>query len=1135
MSYFIPLLDVFKRVLQWLASAWFFSLIGVLLIAALLWYQGPSLTFDGYAPLASEHWRLAVITLLLVAWGLYVAWWLARRARREPGSSDVERQMQDEVGLLAERMDAAMALSRRGKTRRQQALNPLPWYLIMGAPGSGKTTAIAHSGLQFPLSETPGATAIDGSGDTRPCRWWFSNEAVFLDTAGRYTCQEHPTDSTAWNALLDLLRNHRRRSPLNGVIVTLSVNDLLQPSDAQTLQSKAIRLRIDELYKRLGVVLPVYVMVTKCDLLPGFAEFFEHLGRDQRSQVWGMTFPMRQAQQLDAGLASFPAEFDALERQLQVRVLACMQQERELSRRALLYDFPNQFASIKGELGHFMTRVFQPNRYQLPTLVRGVYFTSGTQQSRGRSYFITRLMQEVICKEMGLIGSRLTRERRRWLRAGRLCLVVLTALLALGVGIGYQHKQSAVELMQQRTLELARLTRAFTDNGNVVAALPLLDEARQLSANALVREERPGLLERIGLKQVDPLGDEALALYRRLLHGTLMVPLVANLETALRRGDTANQDFLFETLRVYLMLGKRQHFDAVSVQAWADVAWFRELSQASEMQRQALSSHLAALLEDGTAGPEPLDKELVAHTRLTLASLSLSQRIYSRLKRQVLQQDLPAFSVDSAAGQDASSLLGRGSGAPLSRGVSGLFTVAGYRALRTMHEQAVANMAKESWILDRHEAALAAGNTQGMMASVLGLYYADYIGEWDNYLKDLQLVSLGTLGQAARVSNALSAADSPLRAVLMAAARETRLEDATAQENDQQLQRQTGTGLDIAHERLQSSLDDGAPGRVVEPSSHPVNQHFASLHALIDRPGSPLLVESLDLLKEAAQFFAGAEDARHAGTSAPSPEVLGRIKRMAEQLPVPLSTILLAIGNQGGALALGNERERLSALWRVSGAAFCRDAIAGRYPLVRGASREVTADDFGKFFSPGGLMDEFFNNQLAPYVDTSTSRWRWRTTGNVSMISSQAVLDQFQHGARIRDMFFVSGARQPSLRFALKPLEADAALGEVSLDIAGQPVVFDTDTPLGFTSITLPSGKGKDLVQLHAGDGLRSEGPWAWLRLLDQGRLSVEEGERFVLSFDFAGRKVRYLLQPSSVVHPFQRDTLEQFRCPAPF
>ncbi|MFJ4344278.1 type VI secretion system membrane subunit TssM [Pseudomonas sp. NPDC089401] len=1019
----------------------------------------------------------------IIDWPGRVLRWLGRCLAFERGDGG---QARAERRHLAARMRSVRAVLRKlGPGGRQ----PLPWYLLIGAPGSGKTTVLAHSGLHFPLGDAAQTRGCDTLAGTRQCDWWFTDEAVLLDTTGRYVSQAGETDQRAWHALLEQLRKHRRRSPVCGVIVTLGVSDLLQLDDAgRAGQAKAVRARIEALHGHLGRVLPVYLMVTQCDRLAGFCEFFECLGQAQRGQVWGMTFAMGSAEPAAGALASFATEFDALERQLQVRVLERLQQERNLCRRALLYRFPQQFAGIKAMLGDYLQHVFEPNRYQSALMLRGVYFTSS--QAAGRSYFVSRLLREVIFAEAGATGADWRLEQRRWLRAGKLRVLLLTLLLAVGMGFGFRHNLSLVEWSEQYTAQMQRLIQLVCHERDVPGVLPLLDQARGLAA---IHSEHGKHLERVALNPDSQRERAAQALYRRLLRSTLLEQIVADLESTLRRGDANDQHWLFETLRAYLMLGERQFFDAASLQAWVDVAWRDAWPQVSEQQRQALSVHVSALLDDKDALAVPLDAELIARTRLTLAKLPVPHRVYNRLTRQLAQRGFAELSVNAAAGRDASSLLRRRSGAPLSRGVSGVYSVAGYRALLASSEQAVLDMAGEGWVLDRQEAMLGMNGVEDINGAVLSLYYADYIQHWDAYLADVQPVALNTLDQAARVSHALNAADSPLRAFLQAAARETSLEGADP-----------------------------------ESASHPVDRHFAALHTLVGRdPPSPL-DEGLALLSEASQFFDGAQRARRSGMPAPSDEVLGRIQRAAGDQPAPLSSILLEVGENGSLLALGNERERLNALWRAGGATFCREAIEGRYPLVREASAEISADDFGKFFGPGGLLDDFFNKQLAPYVDMSSSRWRWRATSNIP----QAVLDQFQHGLRLRDMFFVGGAQQPSLRFGLKPIGADPELAMVTLDIAGQPVVFEPGSRPGFTPIVLPSGKGSDLVQLHAGLGLRSEGPWAWLRLVDQGRLSGEQGKRFELSFDLDGRQVRYALLANSVINPFNRDSLEQFRCP---
>lgn len=170
----------------------------------------------------------------------------------------------------------------------------MPWYLIVGAPGAGKTTALINSGLDFPLSDAMGKHALRGIGGTRHCDWWFTGEAVLLDTAGRYTLQEsqRTRDASEWQTFITLLKRHRPRQPINGVIMTLSVADLLSDSaEARHTQATALRERMAELHQQTGIHFPVYIMVTKTDLLKGFMRYFARLDKQQREQTWGFTFP----------------------------------------------------------------------------------------------------------------------------------------------------------------------------------------------------------------------------------------------------------------------------------------------------------------------------------------------------------------------------------------------------------------------------------------------------------------------------------------------------------------------------------------------------------------------------------------------------------------------------------------------------------------------------------------------------------------------------------------------------------------------------------------------------------------------------------------------------------------------------
>ena len=202
----------------------------------------------------------------------------------------------------------------------QQYLYNLPWYVFIGAPGAGKTTALINSGLRFPLADRLGREAVRGVGGTRNCDWWFTDEAVFLDTAGRYTTQQsdRDVDAAAWKSFLELLKKSRPRRPINGVLVTVSVADLLQQSAAEReAHAQALRTRVQELYQTLGLRIPVYVLVTKTDLLAGFSEFFSTLGKEERAQAWGFSLPYGK-EGLDP--APMSAELQRLERRLYDRL-----------------------------------------------------------------------------------------------------------------------------------------------------------------------------------------------------------------------------------------------------------------------------------------------------------------------------------------------------------------------------------------------------------------------------------------------------------------------------------------------------------------------------------------------------------------------------------------------------------------------------------------------------------------------------------------------------------------------------------------------------------------------------------------------------------------------------------------------
>jgi type VI secretion system protein ImpL len=1177
------------KIFNWLRRPIVLSLLGVLALALIVWVEGPLLGYAGHEPLDTPGSRLTVIVVLLLLWALYwIVRWIAMRlvnvrftrvVAQEPAAPATGKQESEaDVAALKQRFEAAMATLRKARVKGRfgsQYVYQLPWYMFVGAPGTGKTTALLNSGLKFPLADRLGKQSIGGVGGTRNCDWWFTDDAVLLDTAGRFTTQDSfaEADQAAWAGFLQLLRKYRPRRPLNGVIVALSAGDLLQLSETQRAQqANAVRERLKELYGQLGMRFPVYVVVTKCDLLAGFAEFFDDLGRDEREQVWGMTFPFNEQGLPDEALAAFPAEFDALEKQLQARVLNRMQRETDTRRRALVYGFPQQFAGLESVLKGFLDETFSTSRFEQSALLRGVYFTSGTQEGRpidrvmsavaaalglqrqvvvpdassGRAYFITRLLRDVIFEEAGLAGANRKLERRRvWFQRAALAAIgIFTVVALLLFFVSYQRNRAYIADVEQHVGQLQKLAQTTAQSDNPLALLPLLNAARDIPGGYADRDKSVPWLSRLGLYQGDKLGLEAQASYRRLLRQTLLPLVVGTMEQELRRGDANNPDFQYEVLRAYLMLGDPLHYDADSVRLWADVDWRRgPLRAASDEQRNDIDGHLAALFQPARFDASlPLDKDLIAQARTVIARMPLTQRLFNRVKRNLEQAGLPEFSVANAAGRNAALVLVRKSGAPLTRGVSGAYTRAGYRKFIQLRNEAVLDIAKDDWVLGREESVLTPTGIEDLRTGITRLYFDEYIRQWDGLLNDIDVVPFDGLEKGARVANLLSAPDSPLRSLMLAAAQETTLGDAkTGGSLAQQGVAALGGKLDAARKRLESALGNQPDDVAAPPPAelNPVDAHFQALHDLAGKPGAagpvPLDVQ-LAALKDAAAYLEAADAARRQGLAAPAGDALNKLKLVAQGSPPPLAAVATDVAAGAGLLMVGGERARLNALWQANVAQLCRRALDGRYPLVRGSTRDAAPDDFGRLLGPGGLIDDFFQKNLATLVDMSGPQWRWRS-GTETLGIPADVLVQFQRAAQIRDAFFRAGGRDVSVRFEVKPLTIDPAIVQFTLDIDGQQLVVKPGAQQSMV-FQWPSGKGTGDAHVEftppgGAPAARAGGPWALLHLLDGAHLQpTSQPDRFRLTFDSDGRRAEFELAASSIVNPFRRGIVEQFRCP---
>ena len=294
---------------------------------------------------------------------------------------------QDEMKVLQDRWKEAMEMLKRSHLRKLgNPLYVLPWYMVIGESGSGKTTAINSARLSSPFADVNRVRGISG---TKNCDWWFFEQAVIIDTAGRYAIPvDEGKDKDEWQKFLSLLLKYRRKEPLHGLIVTIPADKLLA-GDLASLEddAKSIRRRIDELMRVLGVKFPVYVLVTKCDLIQGMTKFTEKLPDKTHDQPMGFI-----NENLSKDVSAFldKALRSVGDRLRNIRLLLLHQPGSKATDPALLL-FPEEFDQLGRGLEVFMKNAFQENPYQETPILRGLFFSSGHQEGTPYSHFLEAL------------------------------------------------------------------------------------------------------------------------------------------------------------------------------------------------------------------------------------------------------------------------------------------------------------------------------------------------------------------------------------------------------------------------------------------------------------------------------------------------------------------------------------------------------------------------------------------------------------------------------------------------------------------------------------------------------------------------------------------------------------------------
>ncbi|SPB15134.1 type VI secretion protein VasK [Caballeronia novacaledonica] len=1053
------------------------------------------------------------------------------------------------------------------------------------------------------------ASALTSAVDTAPVREPAANgqpdaAAKLSEPAPAKLAPVDPQelDRAEWLGFLGMLRRHRPRAPINGALLSVDLETLLSGDEhTRIAEAAALRGRLNELRQELGIRFPVYLIVTKLDRLTGFSEYFSSLTSEGRAQAWGFTLPYAKETIAKEGLhARCHQELKLLADRLAAAIDTRLQDEHDVTRRRRLCALPEEFGALAHRLIDLLDRVFLDSRYddtQLHSTLRGVYFTSAQQRGvelvadqrtvtqrlfaslssrpdgvslpeTHQSYFLQGLLNQVVFPEAHLVSPNLRWEYRyRLLRlVGHTLALVLFAWLAMGMYVSVGHNGRYLDMMEGKVHALAARVTGLYKDPKPEAVPDVLTEARYLPTYSGLDLSDPDSAWRYGLYTPGAIVDESRVTYRALEDNLLLPQIVRRMEAVISQG-IASQDsrMTYDALRVYLMLQDKSRYDADTVKAWVLDDWAKNDSAAAFGGRASMIDHVQQLFSGERVVQSPLIRNdaLIQQARAFLDGSNATERLYQRAKEAMMKEAPDEFTLLRAVGPQAGTVFTRASGAPLSRGVPGLYTYEGYRNLFDKRLSEFVQIARDNdaWVMGRSYLGDAQKKTADVMRSAAGAddaltdavrrqYLLEYAQQWDAFLGDIRTVSGTSLAFDLQVLRSFAAPDSPLARLVRAATRETTLTQNQAAPDGSLLQKATSQ----ISQKADKTLGIRASERVEREL---VDSHFAALREVAtgnsdsqhgEQPpgGAQADKTGLDgvtaLLNDYYTALTISDNALVNNSMPPASDAAAKLKMTANTMPAPLRTVLLQLAANGSREVNRGIGQLLSRQLQAVVGDTCRLIVEGNFPFSPTSTRDVGIDDFTRVFAEGGVIDDFFNKTLAPFVDTSANPWRYRTLPGATEPVQGPDLAPFQNAKVIRDVFFNDPAKkQMTWKADIRVIELDPNAMSLSLDIDGQAMLYQHGPVTPFT-VTWPGPRGGAHVELTANPRIRPDtstiavdGPWALMRLIQKGQVTETASPgRTRVAFMFDGRRaVLDIDTVGSVPNPLTSDALKSFQCPS--
>jgi len=933
------------------------AFIMLIAFSTLIWIAGPLLHIHGHTPLAPFEQRIYAIIALWLLWVLKTLSFPYKNTKAK-----------EKLSLLQEQFHGATSFLK--KTH----LYDLPWYLFIGPVGAGKTSLLNHAETHFILKKQFKQEDPTQLPSSEYCDWWVTRHLSIIDVPGKYFRLNDAFHRVLWKTLLHLIKKYRTEQGIRGILIAIPLPELMQDIETPAYQEWLLTLfqRIAELKKVFSAYISFHIIITQCDALPGFKEFFGESTHEDITQPWGVTLippPGKEKKIVD----TFIARFDLLIKKLNNQLIWRLHQERNLETRPLIKDFPLQMERLKEYLGLLIKKWTVAHPDCIP---QDIYLTSAIQASSkleassekkslqilqtpaypSRPYFIKQLIAKTLHSHDAI-------SKPVHIYSIKTIAVYAAAILAISLSIAALEKDFLGGLQQTRLLQsdLQQYQTAIQQSGDpgfrltqAVKLLNTLQKSAEISANK-------NLFYRFFYFYSEKSQETANILFMQALPNIFLPEIKNYMEYYLQTHDGKNTEYHYAVLKSYLMLENSEHFSAPFV--------CNTLKQI--LPKNLKTNDVHDFMEYTTLAlthawrPMTINPTIVENTREIFRHLSNFELAYTILKNME-ENNL-----------DTEINLGINIGDPplfLSSNVVSLiprmFTASTFNTVISQEiDKAAIEATQGNWVINNVTSDNKTTIIPFLAKQLYIAYTSNYVDVWESLLANIKITAPKNLDQVDALLVQFTSHGSPLLQLLQ-----------TVHDNTY-----------FAPILSISPKLNGLNTLLINGYNQPDNllyQVFSGLNALHTYLQPLLTAEN----PEKIAFDMTSSRMKNAGT----PDQITQLRLIAEKSPEPLKIWLLEIADATWRYLLQSASQYIDTAWQTDVFPLYQQYIANYYPFNPDSKQPVDKNQFTTFFGHIGALQNFYAGLLKDFVDEKNGGWK--TMDNQTLSLSATLIKQVQMG-----------------------------------------------------------------------------------------------------------------------------------------